>query len=206
MVKVVVLNRIPEPFESASELGIEVEGVLASVIASYIFYLLVIHLQEWREQEVIGPYLQKHARSIYGSCQLALNEIGKTVGVTLELETVTLAAIQQAFAQIAPMSNAPLVLGQAGTPANWPQFFEYHMARGKVGIGRVLDQLRFLDPKLVRLVVGIDDSPHYSFITAMRGIVPGNPNLSVWADPFFRFCESCRDLKVYLDRRFGSAS
>ena len=200
--KVLVLNRIPEPFLSASELGVVFEGVLASIIASYIFYLFVIHLQEAQDRATLRPYIDKHARSVYGSCQATLHDISTAVGASLDLDTVTEADIQSAFSQMAPSSNAPLVLNQAGAPANWLQYFEYQMSRGKQGIDRVLAQVRFLSPALVSRILEIDDSTHYNFVSATRGLVTSNPNLIVWADPFYRFCVSCRALKHHLDTSF----
>ena len=46
ILKVLVFNRIRAFFYRAYEMGLVVEAILASIVASYVFYLLVLHLRE----------------------------------------------------------------------------------------------------------------------------------------------------------------
>ncbi|HEX8641120.1 MAG TPA: hypothetical protein VF704_08180 [Allosphingosinicella sp.] len=201
-IKVIVLDEIPEGFEHGYEFGLVTERLLGSIIASYIFYLLVVHLREWRGKERLRPYIEKHARSVYGSCEGQLSHFVNSAGQKLTLDVVSREEIQDAFKAIAPHSNAPMVIGQAGTPANWMQWFEYWINRSRVSIERVLGQHRFLDPELIAILTAIDESGHFSFVLEMRGYQFNNPDMSVWADPFFEYCEKCRALKAYLDHAF----
>ena len=43
--KIFVANQISEAFKGAYEIGVIIEGLLASIIASYIFYLIVVHFK-----------------------------------------------------------------------------------------------------------------------------------------------------------------
>src|SRR5688500_395906 len=117
--KVAVLDQVPQWFPFGHEYGLAVDRLLGSIVVSYVFYILVVHLKEWRGKERLRPYIEKYARSIYGQCEGQLNELGKVLGQDLTLSTVTRDEVGVAFKCISPHSSAPLVLGQTGTPANW---------------------------------------------------------------------------------------
>jgi hypothetical protein len=53
--KILVLNDIKELFNGAYELGVVLEAVLASILASYIFYMVVVHLREFKDRKYIYP-------------------------------------------------------------------------------------------------------------------------------------------------------
>jgi hypothetical protein len=199
-VKITLLDNIPECFADGYEFGQIIERLLGAMISSYIFYLLVVHLREWRAKERLKPYIEKYARSVYDSCESQLSHFSNVTGQTLTLDTVTHEEIADQFRQIAPNSHAPMVIDQAGTPASWLKWFEYWINRSKTSIDRVLSQHRFLDPELIALLIAIDESGHYSFVLEMRGYHFNNPDMSAWADPFYEYCAKCRELKAYLDR------
>lgn len=43
LLKIFLLNQMAEPIPGFMQLGLVFEGILASVLASYIFYLIVVH-------------------------------------------------------------------------------------------------------------------------------------------------------------------
>ncbi|MDF2627279.1 MAG: hypothetical protein K0R39_1110, partial [Symbiobacteriaceae bacterium] len=51
LIKIVLLNRLPESFPGANQLGIVVEGILGSMVASYVFYLVVVHTKEIKDKQ-----------------------------------------------------------------------------------------------------------------------------------------------------------
>lgn len=55
--KVLMLNRWPAPSTFFYDFGVLVEAVLASVVASYIFYLFVVHLKDVNDKKAVGTYI-----------------------------------------------------------------------------------------------------------------------------------------------------
>lgn len=197
LVKIFVCNKLPEAFEGAYELGIVIEGLLASIIASYIFYLFVVHLKTRSDQAVLYPYLSKHSNRIVGECVGQLAEISKTSGVTLNLPQLSEESVRLALGKIPPYSQAPLIIDQAGTYANWFQYFVFHNNRTKDSIRKLFDQLPFLEATHIRLISAIDDCPHFYGLDAVRGFKVRNPDLSTWASAFYGYCALCRELQSY---------
>ncbi|MEZ8305084.1 hypothetical protein [Vibrio splendidus] len=56
-IKIVWLNAIPAPFEWMVSFGMIMEAILASVIASYVFYLFVVHYPEHQKRKVVIPVI-----------------------------------------------------------------------------------------------------------------------------------------------------
>ncbi len=89
LLKVFVFNHIPQPFAGLYELGIVFEGLLASIFASYAFYLIVVHVKGVRDQTIISPHITKWAQRVVGDCVSQLNDFTKASGTALELALST---------------------------------------------------------------------------------------------------------------------
>jgi hypothetical protein len=196
--KTLVLNRYPAPLFGVYELGLLLEAILASVVASYVFYLFVVHLKEVGDRSTVAPYLDRHTLRVVGDCESQLAEIAKASAVPLSLDSLTLSSLTQAFAKIAPYSNAPLILSPANTHANWFQYFDFHVTRTRGSIARVVAQLIYLDAKHVSLLVSIDDCTLFAFMPQLQHVKANNSDLSPFASMFHSYCEKCIALKTYI--------
>jgi hypothetical protein len=198
VLKVFVLDRIPAPFAGAYETGIIVEGILSSVIASYLFYLFVIHLREFSDKETIQPYIRKHAMRVAGYCAAQVKAVAAAAEHDLSLSGSSVEAVTAAFRKIAPYSDSPVVLASTKKKANWFEYFIYYSERTRESIRRVLIQLPYADAKLVGILTSIDDCAHFHNIAFMRSIRVNNPDLSNWAANFSEYCRLCDQLHAYL--------
>lgn len=197
LVKIFLFNRISEVFPGTYQAGLLVEAVLGSLVASYVFYLLVVHLKERQDKTVLYPFIKKHSSRIVGECSGQLVEISKKSAIPVMLND--LSRLTEAFSKIPPYSDAPLIINQSLKYANWFQYFDFHNSRTKESIRRLLDQLPYLEAKLVSLVSAIDDCAHFWVVAASLNTPSSNPDLQVWADPFTNYCQLCRELEAYLD-------
>ncbi len=198
-IKASYLNQIPSPYIWMVNTGPIVEGVLCSIIASYIFFLFVVHIREESDRHTIAPYLDKHIARIIGECNSQLGEISKAAGISLSFEILTLQDVSAAFTQLSPYSNAPLLLAMPATYANWLQYLEYHNQRTKECIKRVLDQSRYLTAQQIALLTAIDDCSHFHSIKLIQFQKINNLNMAPFASLFFDYCNHCNELRIYYD-------
>jgi hypothetical protein len=203
-VKQLVANRFPEVFPSAYELGVVFEGLLVSILASYIFYLVAIHTKEVRDRQFIAPHINKWGRLIVGDCVSQLAEISKASNIEVSLNNLTRDSIDAIMGQINPNGEAPMLIGDQGTQkATWRQYFEHYRLRSKRYITRIMSQLIFLDSRLVALVTKIDDSQHFLVVEATLPFPMGNQNASIFSEGFFEYCVMCKELNAYLDYAYS---
>jgi hypothetical protein len=130
VVKLVILDHIPEAFPDAHDLGLVVEAILASVVASYVFFLVVVHFKQSSDRARVEPYVKKHVDRVVGSCLSQLNAISSESGVKLDLAKISAADVNAAFAKLAPFGEAPMVYFPGNAKANWLQYFE-HSCHGR---------------------------------------------------------------------------
>lgn len=196
--KILILNRWPAPSTFLYDFGVLVEAILASVVASYVFYLFVVHLKEVSDRKAVGPYIDRHTRRVVGDCESQLLEIGKVGGASIALENISLQTITAALSNIPPYSNAPLLLGPTNKYANWFEYFEYHKQRTRESIARVMAQLIYVDAKRVSLLAAVDDCSHFSMIQHLLHTPVSNPNMSAFASTFHEYCMLCLALKQHM--------
>jgi len=195
LLKVFWLNGYAAPFRGLYDLGLLVEAILASVAASYVFYLIVVHIKEQSDRDVLRPYVEKHSIRVVGDCIAQLQGISKASGVELDLTKLSEARVLDALSAIPPYSQAPLLISaQPMQHANWFQYFAHFEQRSKGSIRKLLDQLRFLEASFVANIADIDDCTHFSLVAFMQARPVGNPDLSAWAKPFYEYCVLCRRL------------
>jgi hypothetical protein len=196
--KVFILNRIPEPISGLSKLGLVAEGVLGSIIASYMFYLIVVHLKEVTNKKVIYPHVVRWARLVVGDCKGQLSDVSKQAGFQLDLHNLSKDQIQEAFGLINPKSNAPLLIS-LNNHANWIQYFYHFKSRSQRYIYKIMSQLVFLEADFVAHLTSIEDCSHFSTIEVAAQFPFNNKDLSAFSKSFFEYCLACRDLDLYLE-------
>lgn len=207
VVKILLLNRVPSLFLGFYDLGVIIEAILASVVASYVFYLLVVHVKEQSDREVLRPYVEKHTKRIIGECKAQINEISRTSLIPIDLDTLAEADLRSALSRIPPHSDAPLLISaHSNQHANWFQFFVHHQDRSRSSIRKLLDQLPFLDATHVQILTEVDDCSHFAGLIYLRDAKVSNSDLTVWAKPFYEYCQLCKKLNSHMVRLgFSSA-
>jgi hypothetical protein len=200
LLKLLFLNKYPEIFFGAYDLGVLVDATLTSIIASYIFYLLVVHLKEQSDKDAVAPYVAKHARRIVGDCQGQLIELSKKSGVAMELAEITKVQIEAAFQKIDPNSAAQLLISASGRYANWLEFLLYRIGRTRVSARKLLDQLPLLEGTLIQMIASIDDSSYFLQVDMVCSSGPiTNKDMTFLCSGFYDYCALCQNLNKYLE-------
>lgn len=196
--KIFYFNDVPQPLPGCYELGIVLEGLLASIFASYIFYLIVVHTKETRDKAVIYPHITKWARCVVGDCKAQLADFGAAAGLALDVTTVSEGEVASALKRIDPHANAPLLFS-LNQYANWLQYWLHYRTRSKAYISKIMAQLIYLDAPLVACVTAIDDCSHFYVIETVSRTPIRNTDMSAFSKSFYDYCLACRLLEQHLD-------
>lgn len=198
LVKTLALNQIPEPVFGMHSLGVVAEGVLGSIVASYVFYIIVVHLKEQSDRDTVMPHVQTWARVIVRECNIQVSDISKKTGVHFDLATITSEQIGEAFKRIQPNSDAPLFLTQTKF-ANWLQYFNYYRLVSQKYSSKIMSQITFLDSGLVALVTKVDDCRHFGISEIGANGRVENEDMTVFSETFLEYCIACRQLNDHFD-------
>lgn len=165
--KVVVLNDIPAPVRFMSSVSPVVEGVLGSVIASYIFYLLCIHPPIFSAKKNTADFAHPILLRIKLSFESDLRGISSTLNVdSTEQEFVA------AFTALSPFSNtAPMAISvNPLINADWFQFFQNSNQHIHTNVMHLLESGLDLDSKTRSTLSKISSCNWFSTVAGFTNI------------------------------------
>lgn len=191
---------IPELVPWGKEFGIIYYKLCLSLMASYIFYFIVIHLKSQSDKENINAFVATKSYGVVGDYKSQIRELKKEINSTIEDDYLSKEQIEDIFKAINPKNNAPLLLGQFGNYANWIQYMSYHKDRTQKLIQKIFIKMPFLDSKLVRLLAEIDDCNHFGVIESTLNLKFGNNDMSAWASSFYEYSIKCKELEQYNEK------
>lgn len=192
-----VFIKLPELFDGGSGLLNAYYNFCIGMVASYIFYFVVVHIKEEKDKKNIGPY-------IGGKSMLVVNDYERfirAVGYTNENQYPSQFEIKRSFEQIDPNSRTPSMMC-ANTHQNvtWFQYMNYFRTQSQESIGKVFEKMPFLDSELVKLLSDIDNCSYFAQVEFISKVPHCNENLSVWSEPFYEYSLLCQKLKLYNQR------
>ncbi len=194
------LNSIPEIVSWGSEFGRVYYKICLSIISSYVFYFLVVHIKSEQDKENIGVFVSgkiKNIISIYKSQICALKKATSNTSEEVYLEKNEIESI---FTSINPNSEAPLLMIGLGNYANWLQYLDYHKSRTQSHIQKVFLKMPFLESKLVALLAELDDCSHFIALGHTINMQLNNPDMSSWAGGFYDYSLLCKKLDGYHEK------
>jgi len=197
--KIFYFNNIPEAFDGGYEVGVIIEGLLASIIASYIFYLIVVHLKETKDKHIIYPHVQQWANIVVSTCTSQLADMCKATGVQLDLNTITKVQIDQAMNALNPHSQSPLLINLPQNYANWLQYLIHNIQKSRSYITKIMSQIIYIDSTLVALVTSIEECSYFNVLNQVYRHPMKNTNMSFVSNNFFDYCQKCAELKRYIE-------
>lgn len=204
MLKALWLDHVRAPINWFFDLSKIAEGFLAAYIAGYVFYVFFALMPDYVSRVRLGSTLFSKIARIGGDCSAVLLEIQKASGHALAFNSVSQVDLENAFLAT-PTSYRPAMIFH-GNQASIFDFFADRQSRTLETISQLFEQSRFLDADLIRL---LDQIRGNSFFTMTRptGYPISNSDLGAWAGAFFRYLESCRQLRDWHnDHRVPSIS
>ena len=194
---------MPEVVSWGAEFGAAYYNLCLSIMASYIFYFIVVHLKSQADKENINTFVATKSYGIVGAYKSQIKEMKKVTNTCSECEYFTKKEVDQIFKAINPKSNAPLLLVQFGNYANWIQYMSYHKDRTQKFIQKIFAEMPFLDSELVRLLAEIDDCSHFYFVESTLSSQFNNTDMSAWVGTFYEYSVKCQKLEEYNEKKLS---
>jgi hypothetical protein len=181
------------------QFGVVMEAVLASVLASYVFYLLVVHYKNGVDRRAVYPHILKWSERVVEICRVQLKDMEKASGIRLKLGAVSIDHIEAAFKNLPPNECAPMAdLSNFASKATWIQYLGVQMDRSQEVISNVRLQLAFLCAEHVAILNRIDDSDHFKVLRTIRKVTISNKDIIFLATSFLKYCDACYELEKYI--------
>jgi hypothetical protein len=188
-------------------LGDLVDNICYSILASSIFFFVVIHIKSEKDKANVSSFVVELVTEISGDCTRQLLDFNlahtrdNPKGIRPNMENLTNDLINDSFRVIAPMSKSALFLVHEGHFANRLELMDYYRIQTTRKIQKLLTHIIYLDPELVRILTKIDNCPHFRALSLVRNFNVTNSEMTPWADSFFRYCALIKELNQYAQRK-----
>jgi len=207
ILKVIWLNNVPEIFSFGHELGIVFEPLLISCIASYIFYLAVVHYKEVKEQYDFYPYALRFSKVITTTCKVELSHFSSVSRVELEFESLKAEELKRAFSKIDPnQKNAPIhfPVPNGFEAGDWIDYLKSNCEHIVHNVSKIVDSRAHIDPELLKLLIAIEESGFVGFVrrlykSNLPGHIPGSP-FQKEGHMYFDYYQKCLALNKYIEK------
>lgn len=193
------LKDIEEIVSWGSEFGNIYYRVCLSMIASYVFYFIVIHLKSIKDKENVNKFISFKVSNILSTYSSQISDIKKLSNSNEEKKYFELEELEKLFEKIDPNAQAPLILGTKY--ATWMQYFQSHNKRTQTHISKIFAQMPFLDSELVDILAYIDDNHHFNIINLLSSVQCNNTNMENFASDFLEYSNLCKKLEEYYNKK-----
>lgn len=201
LIKILYLNKTREMFSGAYDFGIITEGIIGSIIASYIFYIIVVHNKEFRDKRLTLPYINKNAGLVLSRCHLLLDSLKQATEIELKLSTAEIEDVRAIFKAIDPNSKANIVIGSADglEDGSWREYLQIRRKETEAAIDKVMSLIIYADPVLVSLLLKIEQCTYFLMLRNI-GNTPVR-SLAGFGNEFHKYLLECRELNKYLEQQ-----
>ncbi|WP_444959669.1 hypothetical protein [Microbulbifer sp. VVAC002] len=207
ILKVIWWNNVSEFFSFGHELGVVFEPLLVSFIASYIFYLFVVHYREVKEQYDFYPYALRFSKIITNTCKVELSHFSSASGVELKFESLKTEDLKRAFGKIDPnQKNAPIhfPVPNGFEAGNWIDYLKSNCEKIIHNVSKIVDSRAHIDLEWLKLLVEIEESAFVGFVrrlykSNLPGHMPGSP-FQDEGDMYFDYYQKCLALSKYIEK------
>lgn len=169
--------------------------VFQSIVASYIFYLMVVHLKEERQRKQMSPYIFRQMEFLIFYCERQLSDIAENTRVDLTLGDLSLDDLRLAFSKIHIKDSVRSKFCKKN--ANWEDFFKMYKVRASMYEDNIL-KINYIGVEEYMLVCKIIESNHMRHGHMLREHIWRESSIESYAKNFFNYCMRCRELQIYL--------
>lgn len=197
--KALMFNNILVVFPSANSLGVVIDGVLSSIVAAYLFFLISIQAPKVQEHwhinsTIVAKLAQDASAHMTGFLQFLKDNTtpdGQIVEI-LEKSEVNLDKVNQLFSAVKPNDSSSLTQSWENTS---PLTFAQAMARYDElcmnHIEKIWRFVNYLDPWLIEFLHRIENSNHSlrmaDFRTKFHDTQLNKENLAIYACSYFDY-------------------
>ena len=200
ILKLLWFDSVPEFFPGGHEIGVVVEPVLISVLASYLFYLVVVHQKERTEQRIMLPMFTKWSSRLAGDCRSILKACEKEANARLCYDELKKDSLTPAFKKINPYHEAPLLFHDLNRNASWLEYLDHYRRRSKKQIDKIIMNAKYADAELVGLCNELDDCTYFFIIESATETKIKNTDISFLATSCEKYHAICKRIERWAER------
>ena len=194
--------RIDEIFIGASMLGEIFYNLFLAIMASTIFYFVVIHLKEYYDKKDVFIIIYHRAKAFVNIRNRIQTEILGKNNIVIKNQDISEDLIIELFSKINPTDISPNVIYPKAEEHTWLDFLILFSNKTLYVIKDTYQLMPYLDSKLLMYIYKIETSPYIVNIKSFDGTgIYQCPDLSAFAKPYYHYSQIVDELDVYLEEK-----
>lgn len=191
----------PEYFSWMSEAGLILEPILQSIIASFIFYIFLVHIENFKRKKSIAIHLSKWIESIISYRNMTIRELEKLKKTDITKEDNPTKDIKELFGDIG-FREVALSKDQRTGESHTILDFLYQKQQGtNIVTADIISNQSDLDPEILSCIYNIRNCSYFIILNAkyhhkMNYI----EKLSSIKDDFYNYSKEVDKLETLLKK------
>ena len=179
------LRKIPEKIPETWRFGAIFEELALAVIASCIFYVLVVVLEKIHNEVRANEYIARKISEIISDARFFLDALRKATKTTSSEWPPNPSEIMHICQTVVPNSKAKLIISTPSISkiATWSEYFIMILGNSESCINKIWLHMPFLDTKFIVLIGKIENSNFFKYVRTLQ--FAGVPPISfdkIWKD------------------------
>ncbi|MBR8843870.1 MULTISPECIES: hypothetical protein [Pseudoalteromonas] len=190
------LSKLPELFWWGAEVSLICSQICLSIIASYVFYLFVVHKKELDDWQAIKPSITAPISTILKSHQMQLQHFKDHTDTELN-QYPTKDELEVSLSKICPRDKtAPVFLARMNCNANWYQYLELRLRENDELLAQLFRLSHFMDGELIFILQKLHSLTLKKAVYEQANMIE-NPNMGWLSGQFYQYSDVCRQLSEY---------
>ena len=197
-----VFDRTQELFIGGAKLGSILSNLSLAFVASYIFYVVVVHMKHVKAKEHLNPYIEMSSRQVVLAIQELTHILIHNAGADPENTYPTEQELKEIGKKTHLQDPAPEAERGFYQHINTMWDYFYHQKNiSEKRIESILSLSQHLESDHIRLLLTIQESGFYNVLN-MFGDKKLNNDFSVLSSSLYKLSQSAKNLEEYCDGNF----
>jgi hypothetical protein len=179
--------------------------LLLNVVASAIFYFVVVYFPDYKKKKDILPYVKNQCLSILGDADAILNELNGLSRTRFTIDSITEHELDMLCSRVVLRDPGPIENFENGMFRNgtWFDLLAFRQSRSFASKEKIFAYIMFLDTELIKAITNLSSCSYLSQIEHYKVIISGvrpTTTLNFLSHAMFGYFQEIKKLKCLVDK------
>ncbi|MCU7937594.1 MAG: hypothetical protein KZQ99_22520 [Candidatus Thiodiazotropha sp. (ex Dulcina madagascariensis)] len=199
-----VFDKTAELFSGGAKLGEMLSNLSLAFMASYIFYVVVVHMKYVKDKEHLDPYIALKSRQLVTAIRVLTHSLILKAGVDPENKYPSELELKKIASKTHLSDPAPEADRKIHPHINTMSDYFYHWKNiSEERLEDIIGLSQYLESNHISLLLKIQESSFYGTLDIIKGINLNN-DFSALSSSLYSLSQSAKNLEEYCDSNFSN--
>jgi hypothetical protein len=201
-----IFDKTAELFPGGAKLGDILSNLSLAFVASYIFYVVVVHMKYVKDKEHLDPFIELKTRQLVNAIRVLTHTLILRAKADPENKYPSEPELADIARKINLVDPAPDAYSRMHPHINTMSDFFYHWKKiSEERLEDILSLSQYVETEQIELLLHIQESGFYSTLDIFEAIGL-NGDFSILSNDLYSLSQSAKKLEEYCDRNFSKTA